>query len=102
MLLYNLYNILLSQIDLFSNTKPQEEQKKSLEVKNKKCSLSQSAAVTYSLFQEKKMSLVRYFQRIFLVHLSTCVLSAFQYSRCELGSLSSNSTVSLLLCLILK
>jgi Werner syndrome ATP-dependent helicase len=45
------------QIDLFSNTKPQEEQKKSLEVKNKKCSLSQSAAVTYSLFQEKKMSL---------------------------------------------
>ncbi|XP_048648716.1 Werner syndrome ATP-dependent helicase isoform X6 [Marmota marmota marmota] len=46
------------QTDLFSNIIPQEEQKTSLEVKNKKCSLSQSAACTYSLFQEKKMSLI--------------------------------------------
>ncbi|XP_058438290.1 bifunctional 3'-5' exonuclease/ATP-dependent helicase WRN isoform X6 [Marmota monax] len=46
------------QTDLFSNIIPQEEQKKSLEVKNKKCSLSQSVACTYSLFQEKKMSLI--------------------------------------------
>ncbi|XP_012881404.1 PREDICTED: Werner syndrome ATP-dependent helicase [Dipodomys ordii] len=38
-----------AKTDLFSSTKPQEEQEKS--------SLSQSAAVTYSLFQEKKMSL---------------------------------------------
>ncbi|KAM6149706.1 bifunctional 3'-5' exonuclease/ATP-dependent helicase WRN [Erethizon dorsatum] len=45
------------QTDLFSSTKSQGEQKKSLEVKNEKCSLSQSVAVTYSLFQEKKMSL---------------------------------------------
>ncbi|XP_005398445.1 PREDICTED: Werner syndrome ATP-dependent helicase isoform X2 [Chinchilla lanigera] len=45
------------QTDLFSSTKPQEEQKKSLEVKNEKCSLLQSVAITYSLFQEKKMSL---------------------------------------------
>ncbi|XP_008583685.1 PREDICTED: Werner syndrome ATP-dependent helicase [Galeopterus variegatus] len=43
------------QTDLFASTKPQEEQK-SLVVKNK-CSLSQSVAITYSLFQEKKMSL---------------------------------------------
>ncbi|XP_077887286.1 bifunctional 3'-5' exonuclease/ATP-dependent helicase WRN isoform X6 [Ictidomys tridecemlineatus] len=46
------------QTDLFSNIIPQEEQKKSLEVKNEKCSLSQSVACTYSLFQEKKMSLI--------------------------------------------
>eukprot|EP00070_Physeter_catodon_P004807 XP_007110144.2 Werner syndrome ATP-dependent helicase isoform X3 [Physeter catodon] len=45
------------QTDLFSSTKPQEEQKKSLVVKNKASSLSQSAAITYSLFQEKKMCL---------------------------------------------
>ncbi|MBZ3878524.1 Werner syndrome ATP-dependent helicase [Sciurus carolinensis] len=45
------------QADLFSSITPQE-QKKSLEVKNKKCSLSQSVACTYSLFQEKKMSLI--------------------------------------------
>nr|XP_040125056.1 Werner syndrome ATP-dependent helicase isoform X9 [Ictidomys tridecemlineatus] len=46
------------QTDFFSNIIPQEEQKKSLEVKNEKCSLSQSVACTYSLFQEKKMSLI--------------------------------------------
>uniref|UniRef100_A0A8C3WKL9 Bifunctional 3'-5' exonuclease/ATP-dependent helicase WRN n=1 Tax=Catagonus wagneri TaxID=51154 RepID=A0A8C3WKL9_9CETA len=45
------------QTDLFSSTKPQEEQKKSLVVKDKASSLSQSAAITYSLFQEKKMCL---------------------------------------------
>ncbi|XP_060237578.1 bifunctional 3'-5' exonuclease/ATP-dependent helicase WRN [Meriones unguiculatus] len=45
------------QTDLFLSTKPQEEQKKSQETENKECSLSQSVAVTYSLFQEKKMSL---------------------------------------------
>ncbi|XP_027247088.1 Werner syndrome ATP-dependent helicase isoform X2 [Cricetulus griseus] len=45
------------QTDLFSSTKPQEEQKKSQEVENGECSLSQSVAVTYSLFQDKKMSL---------------------------------------------
>ncbi|XP_063095870.1 bifunctional 3'-5' exonuclease/ATP-dependent helicase WRN isoform X3 [Cavia porcellus] len=45
------------QTDLFSSTKPQEEQKKSPEVNHEKCSFSQSVAVTYSLFQEKKMSL---------------------------------------------
>ncbi|XP_063466965.1 bifunctional 3'-5' exonuclease/ATP-dependent helicase WRN isoform X2 [Symphalangus syndactylus] len=45
------------QTDLFSSTKPQEEQKTSLVAKNKICTLSQSMAVTYSLFQEKKMPL---------------------------------------------
>lgn len=45
------------QTDLFSSTKPQEEQKKNQEAENGECSLSQSVAVTYSLFQEKKMSL---------------------------------------------
>ncbi|MEJ1285015.1 Werner syndrome RecQ like helicase [Cricetulus griseus] len=45
------------QTDLFSSTKPQEEQKKSQVVENGECSLSQSVAVTYSLFQDKKMSL---------------------------------------------
>ncbi|XP_040850151.1 Werner syndrome ATP-dependent helicase [Ochotona curzoniae] len=44
------------QTNLFLNAKPQEEQKESLLVKDKKCSLSQSVAITYSLFQEKKMS----------------------------------------------
>ncbi|XP_037687240.1 Werner syndrome ATP-dependent helicase isoform X2 [Choloepus didactylus] len=46
------------QTDLISSTKPQEEQKKSFAVKNK-FSLSPSMAITYSLFQEKKMSLNR-------------------------------------------
>ncbi|XP_032144169.1 Werner syndrome ATP-dependent helicase isoform X2 [Sapajus apella] len=45
------------QTDLFSSTKPQEEQKMSLVAKNKTCILSQSMAITYSLFQEKKMPL---------------------------------------------
>ncbi|XP_006916392.1 Werner syndrome ATP-dependent helicase [Pteropus alecto] len=45
------------QTDLFSSSKPQEEQKKSLEAKNTACPLSQSEAITYSLFQEKKMSM---------------------------------------------
>ncbi|KAL1772870.1 Werner syndrome ATP-dependent helicase isoform X1 [Sigmodon hispidus] len=45
------------QTDLFSSTKLQEEQRKSQEVENAERSLSQSVAVTYSLFQEKKMSL---------------------------------------------
>ncbi|KAM7111011.1 bifunctional 3'-5' exonuclease/ATP-dependent helicase WRN isoform 2-T5 [Molossus nigricans] len=45
------------QTNLFSSTKPQEEQKKSLVAKNKECPLSQSAAITYSLFQDKRMSL---------------------------------------------
>ncbi|XP_074240001.1 bifunctional 3'-5' exonuclease/ATP-dependent helicase WRN isoform X2 [Saimiri boliviensis] len=45
------------QTDLFSSTKPQEEQKMSLVAKNKTCTLSQSVAITYSLFQEKKMPL---------------------------------------------
>ncbi|XP_063673074.1 bifunctional 3'-5' exonuclease/ATP-dependent helicase WRN isoform X3 [Pan troglodytes] len=45
------------QTDLFSSTKPQEEQKTSLVAKNKICTLSQSMAITYSLFQEKKMPL---------------------------------------------
>lgn len=45
------------QTNFFSSTKLQE-QKKSLVAKNELCSLSQSVAVTYSLFQEKKMSLV--------------------------------------------
>ncbi|XP_057361150.1 bifunctional 3'-5' exonuclease/ATP-dependent helicase WRN isoform X3 [Manis pentadactyla] len=44
------------QTNFFSSTKPQE-QKKSLVAKNELCSLSQSVAITYSLFQEKKMSL---------------------------------------------
>ncbi|XP_073073873.1 uncharacterized protein [Manis javanica] len=42
--------------NFFSSTKLQE-QKKSLVAKNELCTLSQSVAVTYSLFQEKKMSL---------------------------------------------
>ncbi|XP_050658380.1 bifunctional 3'-5' exonuclease/ATP-dependent helicase WRN isoform X4 [Macaca thibetana thibetana] len=45
------------QTDLFSSTEPQEEQKMSLVAKNKICTLSQSVAITYSLFQEKKMPL---------------------------------------------
>ncbi|XP_074185790.1 bifunctional 3'-5' exonuclease/ATP-dependent helicase WRN isoform X2 [Rhinolophus sinicus] len=45
------------QTDLFSSTKPQEEQKKSLVAKNTANSLSQTIAITYFLFQEKKMSL---------------------------------------------
>ncbi|XP_036154388.1 Werner syndrome ATP-dependent helicase isoform X2 [Myotis myotis] len=45
------------QTDLFSSTNPQEEQKKSLVAKDKECSLPPSTAITYSLFQEKKMSL---------------------------------------------
>ncbi|XP_073856763.1 bifunctional 3'-5' exonuclease/ATP-dependent helicase WRN isoform X10 [Macaca fascicularis] len=45
------------QTDLFSSTEPQEEQKMSLVAKNKICTLSQSMAITYSLFQEKKMPL---------------------------------------------
>ncbi|XP_029425106.1 Werner syndrome ATP-dependent helicase isoform X2 [Nannospalax galili] len=44
------------QTDLFSSTKPREEQK-SQEMENDKCSLSKSVAVTYSLFQEKKLTL---------------------------------------------
>ncbi|XP_041529818.1 Werner syndrome ATP-dependent helicase isoform X3 [Microtus oregoni] len=44
------------QTNLFSSTKPQEDQK-SQEVKNGECSLPQSVAVTYALFQENKMSL---------------------------------------------
>lgn len=44
------------QTNLFSSTKPQEDQK-SQKVKNGECSLPQSVAVTYSLFQENKMSL---------------------------------------------
>ncbi|XP_023573349.1 Werner syndrome ATP-dependent helicase isoform X2 [Octodon degus] len=47
------------QTNLLLSIKPQEEQKKSLDVKDEKCSVSQAVAVTYSLFQEKKMSLNR-------------------------------------------
>uniref|UniRef100_A0A452S648 Bifunctional 3'-5' exonuclease/ATP-dependent helicase WRN n=1 Tax=Ursus americanus TaxID=9643 RepID=A0A452S648_URSAM len=46
------------QTDLFSRTKPQEEQRNSMVVKNEACSLSQPVAITYYLFQEKKMSLI--------------------------------------------
>uniref|UniRef100_A0A8C2QZS4 DNA 3'-5' helicase n=1 Tax=Capra hircus TaxID=9925 RepID=A0A8C2QZS4_CAPHI len=46
------------QTDLFSSTELQEEQRKSLVLENKANSLSPSVAVTYSFFQEKKMSLV--------------------------------------------
>ncbi|KAM5275089.1 bifunctional 3'-5' exonuclease/ATP-dependent helicase WRN isoform 4-T4 [Hipposideros larvatus] len=45
------------QTDVFSSTKPQEEQKKSLVEKNTANSLSESTAITYFLFQEKKISL---------------------------------------------
>ncbi|KAM7227229.1 hypothetical protein CapIbe_021642 [Capra ibex] len=45
------------QTDLFSSTELQEEQRKSLVLENKANSLSPSVAVTYSFFQEKKMSL---------------------------------------------
>ncbi|XP_052018497.1 bifunctional 3'-5' exonuclease/ATP-dependent helicase WRN isoform X3 [Apodemus sylvaticus] len=45
------------QTDLFSSTKPHEEQEESQEMEKKDPSLPQSAAVTYTLFQEKKMSL---------------------------------------------
>ncbi|XP_039076810.1 Werner syndrome ATP-dependent helicase isoform X2 [Hyaena hyaena] len=47
------------QTDLFPYTKPLEKQRNSLMVKNGACSLSHSVAITYSLFQEKKMSLIR-------------------------------------------
>ncbi|OWK00220.1 WRN [Cervus elaphus hippelaphus] len=43
--------------DLFSSTELQEEQKKSLVLENKANSLSPSVAITYSFFQDKKMSL---------------------------------------------
>ncbi|XP_054364572.1 bifunctional 3'-5' exonuclease/ATP-dependent helicase WRN isoform X3 [Mirounga angustirostris] len=46
------------QTDLFSRTTLQEEQRKSVVAKNEVCSLSQSVAITYYLFQEKKMSLI--------------------------------------------
>ncbi|XP_038545884.1 Werner syndrome ATP-dependent helicase isoform X1 [Canis lupus familiaris] len=46
------------QSDLFSSTKPWEEPRNSVVEENETCSLSQSAAITYSLFQEKKMSLI--------------------------------------------
>ncbi|XP_028624037.1 Werner syndrome ATP-dependent helicase isoform X2 [Grammomys surdaster] len=45
------------QTDLFSSTKCHKDQEKSREMEKKDCSLPQSAAVTYALFQEKKMSL---------------------------------------------
>ncbi|KAM8785196.1 bifunctional 3'-5' exonuclease/ATP-dependent helicase WRN [Rhynchonycteris naso] len=45
------------QTDLFSSTKPEEEQKECLVSKSKECLLSPSTAIVYSLFQEKKMSL---------------------------------------------
>lgn len=45
------------QTDLFSSTELQEEQKTSLVLENKANSLSPSVAITYSFFQEKKMSL---------------------------------------------
>uniref|UniRef100_A0A8D0SAV7 Bifunctional 3'-5' exonuclease/ATP-dependent helicase WRN n=1 Tax=Sus scrofa TaxID=9823 RepID=A0A8D0SAV7_PIG len=45
------------QTNVFSSAKPQEEQKKSLVMKDKASLLSQSEAITYSLFQEKKMCL---------------------------------------------
>ncbi|XP_016064573.1 PREDICTED: Werner syndrome ATP-dependent helicase isoform X4 [Miniopterus natalensis] len=45
------------QTDLFSSTKPQEEHEKSVVAKDKEASLPLSTAITYSLFQEKKMSL---------------------------------------------
>ncbi|XP_076770121.1 bifunctional 3'-5' exonuclease/ATP-dependent helicase WRN isoform X2 [Arvicanthis niloticus] len=45
------------QTDLFSSTIPHKDQEKSQEMAKKDCSLPQSAAVTYALFQEKKMSL---------------------------------------------
>uniref|UniRef100_H0X0X3 DNA 3'-5' helicase n=1 Tax=Otolemur garnettii TaxID=30611 RepID=H0X0X3_OTOGA len=44
------------QTDLFPSIKPQEEQKEIL-VEEKKYSLPHSVVITYSLFQEKKMSL---------------------------------------------
>ncbi|XP_022354487.1 Werner syndrome ATP-dependent helicase [Enhydra lutris kenyoni] len=47
-----------TQTDLFSSTKPQEEQRNSVVAKNEECSLSQPVAITYYLFQEKKMSLI--------------------------------------------
>ncbi|XP_057552571.1 bifunctional 3'-5' exonuclease/ATP-dependent helicase WRN isoform X3 [Hippopotamus amphibius kiboko] len=47
------------QTDFFSSTQPQEEQKRSVVVRNNTGFLSQSAAITYSLFQEKKMCLKR-------------------------------------------
>ncbi|KAG8506936.1 Werner syndrome ATP-dependent helicase, partial [Galemys pyrenaicus] len=45
------------QTDFFSSTEPQEGLKKNLVVENQFCSLSDSVALTYSLFQGKKMSL---------------------------------------------
>lgn len=69
------------QTDLFSSTKPQEEQKKSLLMKNTAGSLSQSMAITYTLFQEKKMSLVSitFKSEEILIFILICILSAFQY-----------------------
>ncbi|XP_036911221.1 Werner syndrome ATP-dependent helicase isoform X2 [Sturnira hondurensis] len=45
------------QTDLFSSTKPQEEQKKNPVARSRECPLSPSAAITHSLFQDRKMPL---------------------------------------------
>ncbi|XP_028382700.1 Werner syndrome ATP-dependent helicase isoform X1 [Phyllostomus discolor] len=45
------------QTDLFSSTKPPEEPKKNPVAKSPECSLSPSAAITYSLFQDRQMPL---------------------------------------------
>ncbi|XP_058146087.1 bifunctional 3'-5' exonuclease/ATP-dependent helicase WRN isoform X2 [Dasypus novemcinctus] len=78
------------QTDLFSSTKPQAEQRTSLVVKNK-CSLSPSMAITYSLFQEKKMSLNRIAENRTLpvvtvgMHLSQAVKAGFPLDTARAG-----------------
>lgn len=47
------------QADLFSSIEPQQKLKNILRVEKEACLLSQSAAITYSLFQKEKMSLKR-------------------------------------------
>ncbi|KAM5310956.1 bifunctional 3'-5' exonuclease/ATP-dependent helicase WRN isoform 2-T2 [Glossophaga mutica] len=71
------------QTDLFSSTKPQEEQKKNPVAKSQECSLSPSAAITYSLFQDRKMPLKSVAEKRILplaavgIHLSQAVKAGY-------------------------
>ncbi|XP_071076279.1 bifunctional 3'-5' exonuclease/ATP-dependent helicase WRN isoform X2 [Desmodus rotundus] len=71
------------QTDLSSSTKPQEEQKKKPVAKGQECALSPSAAITYSLFQDRKMPLKRVAENRILplatvgIHLSQAVKAGY-------------------------
>ncbi|XP_053515841.1 bifunctional 3'-5' exonuclease/ATP-dependent helicase WRN isoform X3 [Artibeus jamaicensis] len=71
------------QTDLFSSTKPQEEQKKNPVAKSQGCPLSPSAAITHSLFQDRKMPLKSVAEKRILplaavgIHLSQAVKAGY-------------------------